>query len=52
MAMNDLQALEAVLRNPNAGQEIHVDLALAERAMMPLQRMLDFTKSYSAATNK
>ena len=52
MAMNDLQALEAVLRNPSAGQEIHVDLALAERAMMPLQRMLDFTKSYSAATNK
>lgn len=43
MAMNDLQALEAVLRNPSAEQEIHVDLALAERAMQPLQRMLDFT---------
>ncbi|MEZ5436063.1 MAG: quinolinate synthase, partial [Pseudomonadales bacterium] len=43
MAMNDLQALEAVLRNPSAEQEIHVDLALAECAMKPLQRMLDFT---------
>ncbi|HQQ64500.1 MAG TPA: quinolinate synthase NadA [Pseudomonadales bacterium] len=43
MAMNDLQALEAVLAKPDASHEIHVDLALAERAMKPLQRMLDFT---------
>lgn len=43
MAMNDLQALENVLRNPGAMNEIHVDIALAERAMQPLQRMLDFT---------
>jgi quinolinate synthase len=43
MAMNDLQALEAVLRNPSAAHEIHVDAALAEQAMKPLQRMLDFT---------
>lgn len=43
MAMNDLKALEAVLRNPSEQQEIHVDLALVERAMQPLQRMLDFT---------
>jgi quinolinate synthase len=43
MAMNDLQALEAVLTTPDASHEIHVDLALAERAMKPLQRMLDFT---------
>lgn len=43
MAMNDLQALEAVLQNPSPQNEIYVDLALAERAMQPLQRMLDFT---------
>lgn len=43
MAMNDLQALKAVLTKPDATHEIHVDLALAERAMKPLQRMLDFT---------
>jgi quinolinate synthase len=43
MAMNDLQALEAVLSNPGPQHEIHVDLALADRAMQPLQRMLDFT---------
>lgn len=43
MAMNDLQALEQVLQQPNANNEIHVDLTLAERAMRPLQRMLDFT---------
>jgi quinolinate synthase len=43
MAMNDLQALELVLRNPGAMNEIQVDIALAERAMKPLQRMLDFT---------
>jgi quinolinate synthase len=43
MAMNDLQALEAVLRNPGPQHEIHVDPALGERAMKPLQRMLDFT---------
>ena len=44
MAMNDLQALENVLRNPGAMNEIHVDIALAERAMKPLQRMLGFRK--------
>ena len=43
MAMNDLQALEAVLRNPDAQHEIHVDPTLGERAMKPLQRMLAFT---------
>ena len=43
MAMNDLQALEAVLRNPGPQHDIHVDPALGQRAMKPLQRMLDFT---------
>ncbi|HSC76907.1 MAG TPA: quinolinate synthase NadA [Pseudomonadales bacterium] len=44
MAMNDLQALENVLRNPGAQHEIHVDAVLAEQAMKPLQRMLGFRK--------
>lgn len=43
MAMNDLQALEAVLSNPGPQHEIQVDAALGARAMLPLQRMLDFT---------
>ncbi len=40
MAMNELQNLEHVFRA--GGNEIHVDPALAEKAMIPLQRMLDF----------
>jgi quinolinate synthase len=45
MAMNDLQALEAVLRQPGPIHEIHVEPLLGARAMKPLQRMLDFTVS-------
>lgn len=42
MAMNELEALEqSLLKGAN---EIHVDPALAERAMRPLQRMLDFNR--------
>jgi quinolinate synthase len=40
MAMNELEALAATLRD--GGNEVHVDPALAERAMVPLRRMLDF----------
>jgi quinolinate synthase len=42
MAMNDLERLARVLEH--GGQEIHVDPDLARRAMIPLQRMLDFKK--------
>lgn len=42
MAMNDLERLAHVLEH--GGQEIHVDPELARRAMIPLQRMLDFKK--------
>lgn len=42
MAMNELDALAATLRH--GGNEIHVDTALGERAMIPLQRMLDFKR--------
>ncbi|MCW8194661.1 quinolinate synthase NadA [Proteobacteria bacterium 005FR1] len=42
MAMNDLERLVRVLEH--GGQEIHVDPELARKAMIPLQRMLDFKK--------
>ncbi|MFL0811625.1 MAG: quinolinate synthase NadA [Agarilytica sp.] len=40
MAMNELQNLEQVFHTP--GNEIQVDPSLAQKAMIPLQRMLDF----------
>jgi quinolinate synthase len=40
MAMNELEALASTLRD--GGNEVHVEPALAERAMVPLRRMLDF----------
>ena len=43
MAMNKLGAIEQVLIDEN--NEIFVDEALGERAMLPLQRMLDFAKA-------
>ncbi|RUO18046.1 quinolinate synthase NadA [Aliidiomarina haloalkalitolerans] len=45
MAMNGLVAIEDALLHGGAKHEIHVDAALAERAMQPLNRMLDFAKS-------
>jgi quinolinate synthase len=44
MAMNELSTLAAVLRNDTllAQNEIHVDPAIGERAMVPLNRMLAF----------
>jgi quinolinate synthase len=43
MAMNTLQCLADTLESDGAGNEIRVDPELARRAMVPLQRMLDFT---------
>ncbi len=43
MAMNELQSLEQVFHSSN--NEIHVETELAKRAMLPLQRMLDFRRS-------
>ncbi|WP_298634294.1 quinolinate synthase NadA [uncultured Umboniibacter sp.] len=43
MAMNKLDAIEQVLLEEH--NEIFVDAALGERAMLPLQRMLDFAKA-------
>ncbi|GAB1256257.1 quinolinate synthase NadA [Aurantivibrio plasticivorans] len=43
MAMNDLQRLAHVLEH--GGQEVFVDPEIARKAMIPLQRMLDFKKA-------
>ena len=40
MAMNDLVALSTVFSRPNA--EVFIDKNIIERAVIPLQRMLDF----------
>ncbi len=40
--MNELENLVAVLEQ--GGNEIFVDPALGQKAMVPLQRMLDFAK--------
>ena len=49
MAMNGLQNMLAVLEDENGmGQEIFVDEDLAEKAMVPLNRMLDFGQSLKA----
>ena len=42
MAMNALQNLETTLREGRG--EIHIDEAVRQRAVVPIQRMLDFTK--------
>jgi quinolinate synthase len=42
MAMNELRNLAAALENLDT--EVHVDLEIGKRAMIPLQRMLDFPK--------
>lgn len=47
MAMNSLENLAQVLES--GGNEIHVDVGLGERAMMPLQRMLDFSQGQRLA---
>ena len=42
MAMNGLQAIAEGLQNGGSEHEIHVDNALREAALIPLNRMLDF----------
>lgn len=43
MAMNGLKAIEEALLQPQ-GHEIFVDAAIRERALLPLNRMLNFAK--------
>lgn len=46
MAMNGLKAIEAALINDNSSEhEIHVDDQLREKALIPLDRMLNFAKT-------
>jgi quinolinate synthase len=45
MAMNGLESILAALESP-VGHEIHVEPALAARALVPLHRMLDFAAEH------
>ena len=45
MAMNGLAAIEDALATGGKAHEIFVDAKLGERAMLPLNRMLDFAKT-------
>jgi len=47
MAMNGLEAMHEALID-HKGKEIFVDEALRERAMVPLNRMLDFSAQLKA----
>jgi quinolinate synthase len=42
MAMNALQNLEQVLRD--GSNEIHIDPALRDKAVLPIERMLNFAQ--------
>ncbi|WJV68238.1 quinolinate synthase NadA [Pectobacteriaceae bacterium CE70] len=42
MAMNGLQAITTALEDGGVNHEIHVDSLVRERALLPLNRMLDF----------
>ncbi|WP_113908157.1 quinolinate synthase NadA [Aliidiomarina celeris] len=44
MAMNGLAAIEQALSTDGIAHEVHVDSGLAERAMKPLTRMLEFNQ--------
>jgi quinolinate synthase len=46
MAMNGLRNLDAVLKS--GADEVHIDPALCEQAVRPLQRMMDFARARSA----
>ncbi|MCK7458112.1 quinolinate synthase NadA [Idiomarina aminovorans] len=45
MAMNGLKAIEEALKEGGQLHEIHVDEALGKKAMVPLDRMLEFSAS-------
>ena len=50
MGMNALQNLEQVLMNEE--NEIKIDPEIREKALMPIQRMLDFANSYQSDQKK
>jgi len=45
MAMNGLKAIEEALTEGGEAHEIHVDETLGKKAMVPLDRMLEFSAS-------
>lgn len=49
MAMNGLQAIASGLEEGGAAHEIQVDAALREKALIPLNRMLDFAATLKRA---
>ena len=48
--MNALQNLEQVLIEGD--QEIHIDPRIRERAVFPIQRMLDFARAQGIGTHQ
>jgi quinolinate synthase len=44
MAMNSLENLAAVLDN-GAGHEIHIEESVRKKALIPIERMLEFSRS-------
>ena len=48
MAMNELTTLAETLRASDGENEVHVDPELGRRALIPLQRMLEFSRSLKA----
>ena len=50
MAMNGMQSIYNALSGSNEGHEIFVDDALREKALVPLNRMLDFSAQLKAKT--
>ena len=50
MAMNALQNLEQVLLRGD--QEIHIDEAVRQRAVLPIQRMLDFAREHGIGARR
>jgi len=50
MAMNALQNLEQVLIRGD--QEIHIEAAIRDRAVLPIQRMLDFAREHGIGGRK
>jgi quinolinate synthase len=50
MAMNALQNLEQVLRTHD--QEIHIPEDIRQRAVIPIQRMLDFARERGIGARK
>jgi len=45
MAMNSLENLAAVLEDSGPGHEIHIEESVRKKALIPIERMLEFSRS-------